>query len=53
MKDQTKKEIFIKKSQHAIALEKVPSEALAKAISDTLLKDKELTIKRKSQNEGK
>ena len=36
-----KNEIKVKKSPHAVALEKVPAEALAKAIRDALLKDKQ------------
>ncbi len=40
MQNQTKKEIKVKKSPHALALEKVPAEKLAMAIRDALLKDK-------------
>ena len=45
MEKQKKKEIAIKKSPKAVALEKVPDETLAMAIRDVLNKDKEKRTK--------
>ena len=41
METQKKKEIAIKKSPNAVALEKVPEKTIAMAIRDALNKDKE------------
>ena len=53
MDKQPKKEITIKKSQTAKDLERIPSETLAKAISDALMKDKEKSSKKRKNSERK